>query len=678
MTYDVLNRATKIEYLTDGKTDNITYDIYGNQYILSNGNVTYTLLHDNKNRLTSKTDNRAGGKSLSFTYDAVDNLLTKTDYQGYTTQYVYDSTNKLVSLKNPDYLEASYQTDGAGRQLSRTLSDGAQTSTTYDANGWPLTLKQKTANGTITDSTTYTRDRVGNILTQTSNEGTTTYTYDALYRLTSADYPGTTFDESFTYDSVGNRLTQTQNGATHAYEYFANSNRLKAVHTASLTGAVEKSYTYDDEGRMLSQTGGTTTNPAKTLTWDQQDHAKTINASSKAITYLYDPLDYRINSAGSSNGAQDYYLEGEHLEAIYSGLQVQSSWLRGSHTDELLAGWVKQSDNTLTPYIYHHDNQNSVSAISGHEGSVLEQINYSAFGTARTDTGNTTTINSNPMKYTGREQDVDTGLYYYRARYYDKDTGRFISEDPLGFAAGINFYAYVSNNPVNANDPSGMRADVFATPLPNGQQGFSYTAVGPTGASYPTMEANYDSVLRGTFNTTVGLGLDYHTVQAGDYTLSPRPYIPVKTGIDGLIQWAGSIKGGNITGNVNRHAGDPVLSNTGVSNLISYGDGSKQENIEIHPGRDANGIGGVTNGCFVCNKSDFNNLNQMLQNNYNNGGSYFHLAPTPYTDSPSIYNNGAGAGTFGSIDSFGGAAAGGYLLYPNKPNNNQMQSVYAK
>ena len=76
---------------------------------------------------------------------------------------------------------------------------------------------------------------------------------------------------------------------------------------------------------------------------------------------------------------------------------------------------------------------------------------YGAFGNVLGQTG----TGNNRLKYTGREED-STGLYYYRARYYDPFIGRFISEDPLGFSAGdVNFYAYVGNNPVNANDPTG-------------------------------------------------------------------------------------------------------------------------------------------------------------------------------------------------------------------------------
>lgn len=62
----------------------------------------------------------------------------------------------------------------------------------------------------------------------------------------------------------------------------------------------------------------------------------------------------------------------------------------------------------------------------------------------------------NPFQFTGRESDTETGLYYYRARYYDQSNGRFLSEDPLEFGGGIDFYDYVSNNPVNLRDPFGL------------------------------------------------------------------------------------------------------------------------------------------------------------------------------------------------------------------------------
>jgi len=85
---------------------------------------------------------------------------------------------------------------------------------------------------------------------------------------------------------------------------------------------------------------------------------------------------------------------------------------------------------------------------------VVTRYNYSPFG-------RTLALGRDvpqPFRFTGREWDAETRLYYYRARYYSPDMRRFISEDPLRFAAGdVNFYAYVDNNPVNFVDPSGLK-----------------------------------------------------------------------------------------------------------------------------------------------------------------------------------------------------------------------------
>src|SRR5207249_3313521 len=77
---------------------------------------------------------------------------------------------------------------------------------------------------------------------------------------------------------------------------------------------------------------------------------------------------------------------------------------------------------------------------------------YDSFGNLTTSSGTLT----NPFQYTGRDYDQETGLRYYRARYYDPAVGRFLSEDPLEFGGGINFYAYVHNSPSNRTDPLGF------------------------------------------------------------------------------------------------------------------------------------------------------------------------------------------------------------------------------
>jgi RHS repeat-associated protein len=100
---------------------------------------------------------------------------------------------------------------------------------------------------------------------------------------------------------------------------------------------------------------------------------------------------------------------------------------------------------------FEADGLNSVTSLSNAGGGLTDTYTYTAFG-ATTATG----TNSNRFGYTGREWDQDIGLYYYRARYYSPELGRFITEDPMGAGGGINLFAYTNNNPLRWTDPFGL------------------------------------------------------------------------------------------------------------------------------------------------------------------------------------------------------------------------------
>ena len=121
-------------------------------------------------------------------------------------------------------------------------------------------------------------------------------------------------------------------------------------------------------------------------------------------------------------------------------------------------------------YFYHFDGQGNVIALSNSSGNVVEEYEYDVYGLVSVQSLGQTWDRSqygNPYLFTGRRWDGDTGLYYYRARMYSPDLGRFLQPDPLGYFDGMNVYAYCGNNPVNWIDPWGLCKDGAKTGFRN-------------------------------------------------------------------------------------------------------------------------------------------------------------------------------------------------------------------
>jgi RHS repeat-associated protein len=110
---------------------------------------------------------------------------------------------------------------------------------------------------------------------------------------------------------------------------------------------------------------------------------------------------------------------------------------------------LRQTNSATGVSYFLGDHLGSTATLADVNGNVVEQITNDSFGTSG---GSARTR----YAYSGRERDPDTGLLYYRARFYDPLVARFISEDPIGFVGGINLYAYVSNNPIALRDPLGF------------------------------------------------------------------------------------------------------------------------------------------------------------------------------------------------------------------------------
>src|SRR5208337_5413513 len=236
--------------------------------------------------------------------------------------------------------------------------------------------------------------------------------------------------ESYAYDAVGNRLGAL---SSSGWTYNA-SNEL-----TSTPGGI---YAYDANGNTLADAA------SRSYTWDFENRLTQVAVPGTGIvSFKYDPFGRRIYRS-SSSGNSIYAYDGDNLvEETNSSGAVIALYSQGLNIDEPLA----MLRSGATSY-YQADGLGSLTSLSDASGTLANTYTYDSFGNLVTSSGNLV----NSFRYTGREFDTETSLYYYRARYYDPATGRFIGEDSTGFRAGANFYRYVSGNPLSFNDPTGL------------------------------------------------------------------------------------------------------------------------------------------------------------------------------------------------------------------------------
>ena len=182
-----------------------------------------------------------------------------------------------------------------------------------------------------------------------------------------------------------------------------------------------------------------------------------VNPGVRTTTFKYDPFGRRIYKQSPSFTGSFLYEGSNLIETVNGSGSEIASYAQGQNIDEPLA----ELRSGAADY-YETDALGSITSLSSSSGTLANTYTYDSFGNLTASTGTVRDY----FQYTGREFDPETGIYYYRARYFDPSIGRFLSEDPIKLKGGIDFYAYVKNRSINRVDPMGLAGAPSNPPSP--------------------------------------------------------------------------------------------------------------------------------------------------------------------------------------------------------------------
>ncbi|MDP3080886.1 MAG: RHS repeat-associated core domain-containing protein [Brevundimonas sp.] len=495
MTYDAAGRplSSTSAYGLSGvaATTSLTYGANGQVASMTDGagNVS-TQTYDGFNRPTvlSYPNDTGGGTSTTdyqqVTYDAYGRMASSRNRAGQTTSYTYDALGRTTMVDAPSGTEdIHYRYDLLGRPTSVSqagilpiVCDDSTTCLTWDALSrlssetgalgpmnylydergamtritWPdnfYALYDRNVNGSVTAIrengatsgtgvlATYAYNNLGQTTGITRGDGTTTtYGYDAAGRMTSLshDMAGSSSDVTFgyTWNPAGQIASRTvSNGA---YVYAPNTGSTSYLNNGrnQMTSAGGTSITYDANQNTASALGSS-------YGYDAAGQLTSATIGGTGYTFGYDPQGRLYTSAGTRFQYAGVQLVGEYN----SWGALVTRHVPGPGLDQPVATYFGSARVQQIA-----DERGSVVGVQDAGGAV--NINrYDEYGVPNA---------ANRFQYTGQAW-MAPGIYNYRARAYAPQLGRFLQTDPIGYAAGMNVYGYVSGDPVNLTDPMGLQ-----------------------------------------------------------------------------------------------------------------------------------------------------------------------------------------------------------------------------
>ncbi|MFL6335832.1 MAG: RHS repeat-associated core domain-containing protein [Pyrinomonadaceae bacterium] len=416
------------------------YDPAGNRVSMKDRSGPTRYVYDDFNRLTTVTP--ADGKGVTYEYDPWNNVRVLRLPDGRVLNYRYDVGGGLTEVTDGEG-GILYERDVQHNRLVRRLPGGITTLYDFSQDGRLTSIRHLRADSSLICGFSYVYDVEGRIAAAeeaTPKGGSkTSYEYDLAGRLskvTQSDGTAVTYE----YDVVGNRVAQTDARGMTRYAYDGEGRLVKAG---------DATYSYDDFGNLVSKE-----EKGRRVTYEYDDEGRLVKvAGAKTVRYTYDGEGNRVRR--EAGGKVTGYVN----DALAGASQVLAEYEKGRPVSYYLTARsrVGRRDPDGKAVYFLEDQLGSTRCVVDGAGKVLARYAYTPFGAPTLVEGSAQT----DYLYAGEQWDEDSQLVYLRARYYDPQTGRFLSPDPVrGTPAApesFNQYVYAANDPVNMTDPLGMQ-----------------------------------------------------------------------------------------------------------------------------------------------------------------------------------------------------------------------------
>lgn len=491
-TYDY-NEAGRLSGITynDGSTPNVSlsYNRLGQKTTVGNGvastDYTYTAatLALDTEIITYDIDTN-GTPELVRTLDrSQDNLGRSTGFQLKTeslaietaTSYSYSPTNARLATVTDNNNSFAYNYVPNSNLIDTITGPAHNVANTYEPDHDLLLSKSNTkaSDDSVISSVNYNVNTLGQRTKAERSTGvsplsTTDWTYDHIGQVTSENQPGTTTDRAYQYDHIGNRkksansltLPQDDNYTTNALNQYTafTIDQLTSVPEYDFDGnmthgplpadpSISAHFFYDAENRLTEIRKVSTGVTLEQTIYDFDSHRIATIASGVITLYLYDAwnciAEYKLNTENLA--LKTSYIWGGDLSNASQGAGGVGGLLQ-----------ITDHSSLITNYFPCYDGSGNVTEYIDITGTTIAHFQYDAFGNVTNPITNTSTTDSLKYGFSTKPANPTTGLYYYGYRWYDPNTGRWISRDPSEEEGGLNLFGFVDNDGVGKYDVLGQ------------------------------------------------------------------------------------------------------------------------------------------------------------------------------------------------------------------------------